>query len=150
MPPKMAVPRIARGIARRGSRVSSPRVAAASKPANERKPKTAPLNTSPMPLPLGGLNTSRVKLWLPGVLPLMTLIRTIDRDDDDQETVTPSAESRSRVALRAGNVREHERAGEGDEADHEARAQAGGLFQTPIRSRKSAPKMPAAMLVTHA
>ncbi len=39
MPPKMAVPRIARGMSRRGFFVSSPSEAAASKPANERKPK---------------------------------------------------------------------------------------------------------------
>src|SRR5215213_2977719 len=39
-PPKMATPRIARGMSRRGSCASSPSVAAASNPAKERKPNT--------------------------------------------------------------------------------------------------------------
>ena len=149
MPPKMAVPRIARGIARRGSRVSSPRVAAASKPANDRKPKTEPLNTSPRPVPLGGLNTSRVKLWLPGVSPLMSLMRTIVATTTISETVRPSAVSNTRAALRAGQVPSRNAPARATRPMMKP-APFPGLFQMPIRSRKSAPKMPAAMLVTHA
>ena len=57
----MAVPRIARGMSRRGSCVSSPSEAAASKPANERKPNTSPIESAVAPTPDGGLKTLSVK-----------------------------------------------------------------------------------------
>jgi hypothetical protein len=50
-PPKIAVPRMARGMSRVGRWASSPRVAAASNPANDRKPNTTPRNTSLMGVP---------------------------------------------------------------------------------------------------
>ncbi len=62
MPPKIAVPRIARGMSWRGLRVSSPSDAAASKPANERNPKTSPIESAFAPTPSGGLKTLSVKL----------------------------------------------------------------------------------------
>ena len=61
MPPKTATPRIARGMSRRGFSVSSPSEAAASKPANERKPNTRPIESAVAPTPEGGLNTLSVK-----------------------------------------------------------------------------------------
>ena len=64
-----------------------------------------------MPVPAGGLNTSSVKLWLPGVSPLMTLTSTTIATTMIRSTVMPSSESSSRVALRAGNVASSERAG---------------------------------------
>ena len=61
----------------------------------------------------------------------------------------PSSESSRRVALRAGNVASRNAPPSAMNAIRNC-PQPGGLFQTPMRSRKSAPKMPAAALVTHA
>ena len=64
-------------------------------------------------------------------------------------TVMPSSESSRRVALRAGKVASTNAPARAMNAIRNS-AQPGGLFQTPMRSRKFAPKMPAAVLVTHA
>ena len=47
---------MARGMARRGSAASSPSVAAASKPAKDRKPNTMPRNSVLVPTPGGTVN----------------------------------------------------------------------------------------------
>ena len=84
-----------------GFSLSSPSEAAASKPANERKPKTRPIESAFVPTPEGGLKTLSVKSWLAGVLPPMTLISTTTATMMMSATVRPSIESSTRVATRS-------------------------------------------------
>ena len=88
MPPKIAVPSIARGISLRGFFASSPKVAAASKPANERKPKTTPRNTVDPPVPFGIEKTDQSTPSPPGAVPPMSLERTMNAVIRMRTTVT--------------------------------------------------------------
>src|ERR671920_1185427 len=76
-PPKMATPRIARGMSRRGSCASSPRVAAASNPAKDRNPNTTPRNTAERPVPPGTVNTERSTVLSFRAVPEISLNRMI-------------------------------------------------------------------------
>src|SRR5829696_4917228 len=71
----MATPRIARGMSRRGSCASSPKVAAASNPAKERKPNTTPRNTAERPVPPGTVNTEKSRVLPLGTVPVASLTR---------------------------------------------------------------------------
>ncbi len=104
---------------------------------------------SPMPVPAGGENTLSVNDWSPGAPPPMILIRTTVATAMIRSTVTPSIESRIRVAVWAGKLARAKAPARAMKAmrnsDH-----SGWLFQMPISSRNVAPKMPAAALVTQA
>src|ERR1700759_3589615 len=69
MPPKTAVPKMARGMSRVGLVVSSPKVEAASNPAKDRKPNTTARNRGEKLVPAGGANTLSVKWCPPGAAP---------------------------------------------------------------------------------
>ena len=76
-----------------------------------------------MPVPAGGENTLSVNDWSPGAPPPMILIRTTVATAMIRSTVTPSIESRIRVAVWAGEARQGEGTGEGDDGDEELRPQ---------------------------
>src|SRR5215213_4244088 len=99
-PPKMATPRIARGMSRLGSCASSPRVAAASNPAKERKPKTTPRNTADRPVPLGTVTTEKSTVLPLGAVPVISLNKMITLTMRMSATVVPSMTRRTRVPPR--------------------------------------------------
>src|SRR5215203_4597625 len=99
-PPKMATPRIARGMSRLGSCASSPRVAAASNPAKERKPKTTPRNTAESPLLLGTATTEKSMVLPLGAVPVISLNKMITLTMRMSATVVPSMTKRTRVPPR--------------------------------------------------
>src|SRR5215217_4371151 len=99
-PPKMATPRIARGMSRLGSCASSPRVAAASNPAKERKPKTTPRNTAEAPVPWGTVNTEKSTVLPLGAVPVISLNKMITLTMRMSATVVPSMTRRTRVPPR--------------------------------------------------
>jgi hypothetical protein len=136
-------------MARRGSRVSSLSVAAASNPAKDRKPKMAPFQISPRSIPAGATNTSRVNVWPPGAVPPMTLTRTTSAMARISASVIPSADSRTRVTGRVGRVATHQPATRMTGAITNG-AHRGGWFQTPMASRNAVPKIPAVVPVTTA
>src|ERR671917_2959 len=96
-PPKMATPRIARGISRRGSFVSSPSVAAASNPAKDRNPNTTPRNTAEAPVPGGIENTEKSSVLPFGAVPVASLIRMTTLTMRMSATVVPSMTRSTRV-----------------------------------------------------
>jgi hypothetical protein len=101
-PPKIAVPRIARGMSRRGSRASSPSVAAASNPAKERNPNTTPRKSADGSVPLGTENGLRVRPRPPGALPAASRTTTTSATSRMSSTVPASMTSRVRVPRRTG------------------------------------------------
>jgi hypothetical protein len=146
-PPKMATPRIARGMSRRGSCASSPSVAAASNPAKERNPNTTPRNTAERPVPPGTENTEKSSVLPLGAVPVASRIRMITLTMRMSATVVPSISSRTLVPslmFEAASAHTPARA----IAPTTNGAHPGWFVQMPRASRKSAPKMPAAVDVT--
>src|SRR5215212_12141287 len=146
-PPKMATPRIARGMSRRGSCASSPSVAAASNPAKERNPYTTPRNNADVPVPIGIENTEKSRPLPFGAVPVVSLMRMMTLTMRMSATVVPSMTSSTLVPSRmfeAASAHTPPRAMEPTRNG----AQAGWFVQMPRLSRKSAPKMPAAVAVT--
>src|SRR5215212_4465226 len=146
-PPKMATPRIARGMSRRGSCASSPRVAAASKPAKERKPKTTPRNTAERPVPPGTVNTEKSRVLPLGAVPVASLTRMTTLTIRIRATVVASMTKRTLVPsrmLEAASAHTPANA----IAPTTNGAQPGWFVQMPRLSRKSAPKIPDAVAVT--
>ena len=90
MPPKMAVPRMARGMSRVGRLASSPRVAAASNPAKDKKPNTTPRNRSEEWVPGATENTLQVKCSCPGAFPASSRTSTTTVTTRISATVVPS------------------------------------------------------------
>ena len=146
-PPKIATPRIARGMSRRGFFASSPSVAAASNPANDRNPNTTPRNRMEGDTPDGTVNMFNVKLVLVGAVPAITLISTTAQTIRISATVVPSTYSRNRVAWRMGRSARPSTPSKRIPPTRNP-AQSGWLFHTPMSSRNAAPKMPAAIDVT--
>src|SRR5215207_2522850 len=145
-PPKMATPRIARGMSRRGSCASSPSVAAASKPAKERKPKTTPRNTAERPVPPGTVNTEKSTVLPLGAVPVISLNRMITLTTRMSATVVPSITRSTLVPpLMFEEASAHTPASA--IAPTTNGAQPGWSVQMPRASRNSAPKMPAAVEV---
>src|SRR5215218_162599 len=146
-PPKMATPRIARGMSRRGSCAFSPSVAAASNPAEEMNPNTTPKNTADVPVPLGTENTEKSRVLPFGAVPAASLMRMMTLTIRMSATVVPSITRSTRVPSRmfeAASAHTPARA----MAPTTNGAQPGWFVQMPRASRKSAPKMPAAVDVT--
>src|SRR5215210_6710879 len=146
-PPKMATPRIARGMSRRGSCASSPSVAAASKPAKERNPNTTPRNTADVPVPAGTENTEKSRVLPFGAVPVASLIRMMTLTMRMSATVVPSMPRSTRVPSRmfaAASAHTPARA----MAPTRNGAQLGWFFQMQRRSRQCAWKMPVALAVT--
>ena len=92
--------KIARGMLRPGSLVSSPSDAAPSKPPKDRKPNTAATATVENEMPLAGANTLSVKLWSLGAEPPMTLAKITTIRIRISSTEIPSMPSSERVATR--------------------------------------------------
>src|SRR5215207_3619590 len=146
-PPKIATPRIARGMSRRGSCASSPGVAAASNPAKERNPNTTPRKSADVPVPPGTENTEKSRVLPFGAVPVASLIRMTTLTMRMSATVVASMTRRTRVPSRmfaAASAHTPARA----MAPTRNGAQPGWFFQMPRASRNSAPKMPAAVAVT--
>src|SRR5215204_966304 len=146
-PPKMATPRIARGMSRRGSRASSPRVAAASNPAKERNPNTTPRNTAEAPVPWGTVKTEKSRVLPFGAVPVASLTRMTTLTIRIRATVVASMTSRTLVPsrmLEAASAHTPANA----IAPTTNGAQPGWFVQIPRLSRKSAPKIPDAVAVT--
>ena len=97
MPAASTAFRIARGISRRGLSVSSPRAAAPSNPANERKASTAPSPNAPRPTPSGSENASALMPPWPGGEPPISLAKMTTTSTAMSVTETTSIESRARV-----------------------------------------------------
>ena len=148
-PPKIAVPRMARGMSRVGRRASSPRVAAASNPANDRKPNTTPRNTSLTGVPDDTENTLSVKVCPPGAFPASSRTSTTAVTTRISATVVPSTLSSTVAPRLAGMIASH-RASSSATASSTNGAQVGGLCQMPTSCRNAVPKMPAAAEVTTA
>src|SRR5919112_837999 len=146
-PPKMATPRIARGMSRRGSCASSPRVAAASNPAKDRNPNTTPRNTAERPVPPGTENAEKSRVLPFGAVPVASLTRMTTLTIRIRATVVASMISSTLVPSRMF---------EAASAHTPAKATAltaygahpGWSVQMPRLSRKSAPKIPDAVAVT--
>jgi hypothetical protein len=136
-------------MSRRGLRASSPRVAAASNPANDSSPKTMPRNSAETSVPGSTENTTRVKVAPLGAVPRNRWMRTTTAMTMMSATVAPSTLRSTAVARRAGTT-----------ASVSARtraipptrnpAQSGWFVQMPSASRNADPKMPAAEDVTSA
>src|SRR5215213_7033185 len=146
-PPKMATPRIARGMLRRGSCASSPRVAAASNPAKERNPNTTPRNTAERPVPPGTENTEKSRVLPLGAVFVASRNRMITLTIRMSATVVPSISKRTLVPPRMFEAASAHTPASAI-APTTNGAQPGWFVQMPRASRKSAPKMPAAVDVT--
>ena len=99
MPAPITALRIARGISRRGSFVSSPSAAAPSNPPQERNASTMARPSAELLVPPGSRKTSELKPALPGADPFaiftkMTTISTVIRS-----TETASMLSSVRVVI---------------------------------------------------
>src|SRR5215218_3204464 len=146
-PPKMATPRIARGMSRRGSCASSPRVAAASNPAKERNPNTTPRNTAEAPVPWGTVKIEKSKVFPFGAVPVASLTRMTTLTIRIRATVVASITSRTVVpAVLFHAASAHTPANAIPPTTNGAHP--GWFVQMPRLSRKSAPKIPDAVAVT--
>src|SRR5829696_8004655 len=146
-PPKTATPRIARGMSRRGSRASSPRVAAASNPAKERNPKTTPRKTADVPVPWGTVKTEKSRVFPFGAVPVASLTRMTTLTTRIKATVVDSMPSSTLVPSRMFEAASAHTPAKAT-APTAYGAQSGWPVQTPRLSRKSAPKIPDAVAVT--
>jgi hypothetical protein len=146
-PPKMATPRIARGMSRRGSCASSPSVAAASNPAKERNPNTTPRNTADVPVPAGTENTEKSRVLPLGAVPEASLIRMMTLTMRMRATVVPSMTRSTRVPSRMFEAASAHTPASAMAPTRNG-AHSGWFVQMPRALRKSAPKMPAAVDVT--
>ena len=136
-------------MSRLGRRVSSPSVDAASNPAKDRKPNTTPRKIVDSGTPDGRLNTAQSTPSPPGALCPASLANTITITMTISSTVMPSAARSIRVPPRAGVMASHQTSTI-PMAPSRNPDQAGGLFQTPIASRKLAANRPPAIEVTTA
>jgi hypothetical protein len=136
-------------MSRRGVRASSPRVAAASNPANESSPKMMPRKSVETSVPGSTVNTERVKVAPFGAFPASSRTRTTTAMTRISATVTPSTLSRTPPARRAGTTA-NRRARSRATAPTRNPAQSGWFVQMPSESRNAEPKMPAADEVTSA
>src|SRR5579875_1308772 len=131
----------------RGRLASSPRVAAASKPANDRNPNTTPRNSVEVPVPLGMLNTDQSTPSPPGAVWETSLYITVAVTARINSTVTASTTSTTRVPWRTGVVASHHTSRSpmdpSRNPDH-----VGGLLHTPIVFRRLARNRPPAIDVT--
>ena len=91
-------------MSRRGCRASSPSVAAASKPANDRKPNTTPRKSAEVPVPSGTVNGVSVSSRPPGAFPIARRTRMTAVTTRISATVTPSTVSSTRVPCRTGET----------------------------------------------
>ena len=140
---------ITRGMARRGSCVSSPSVAAASKPANERKPNTAPVNTPDSPTSEVNVKTSRVNRAPPGAEPLISRTAMMALTSRISAIVAPSTRSSRLVPRRAGaTASSHAPTSATPVSTHGP--QAGAFGQIPTWPRNAVPSTPAAEAVVTA
>src|SRR3954449_5834251 len=105
----------------RGCRASSPSVAAASKPAKERKPKTTPRKTADHPVPSGTVKTDRVNSCPSGAVPASSRTSTIALITRISATVAPSTDSSTLVPPAGGRDGQRERAQQRHGREHERR-----------------------------
>ena len=84
-------------MSRVGWVASSPRVAAASNPAKDRKPKTTARNSGEKLVPGGTVNTDSVKWWLFGAVPDSSRTSTMAVTIRISATVAPSTDSSTLV-----------------------------------------------------
>src|SRR5215212_4478601 len=146
-PPKMATPRIARGMTRRGSRASSPSVAAASNPAKERNPKTTPRKTAEAPVPWGTVKTEKSRVFPFGAVPVASLTKIMTLTIRITATVVASMTSSTLVPSRMFEAASAHTPAKAS-APTAYGAHSGWSVQMPRLSRKSAPKIPDAVAVT--
>ena len=92
--------KIARGMLRPGSSVSSPSEAAPSKPPKDRKPNTEATAIVDSEIPLAGEKTLSVKPWSLGAEPPITLAKMTTISTRISVTEMPSRLSSVRVATR--------------------------------------------------
>lgn len=88
---------MARGMSRLGSRVSSPRAAAPSKPAKARKPKTAAAAITATPVPLGRARKPASRVRPPGAVPVPGRTRITTSSRTTSTAPISSAVSSERV-----------------------------------------------------
>jgi hypothetical protein len=134
-------------MSRRGSCASSPSVAAASNPAKERNPNTTPRKSADVPVPPGTENTEKSRVLPFGAVPVASRIRITTLTMRMSATVVPSITRSTLVPPRmfdAASAHTPARA----RAPTTNAAHPGWFVQIPRASRKSAPKMPAAVDVT--
>src|ERR1700761_5865659 len=141
MPPKIATPRIARGMSLDGLCASSPSVADASKPAKDRKPNTTPRNSADTDVPGARLNTDQVNVDPPGAEWLSSLTNTTTVTTRIRVTVQASTTSSVFVPPLAGTMAST-KASSRAAATKISGAQAGGLLQAPIDCSSPVPKIP--------
>src|SRR5215204_1623965 len=146
-PPKIATPRIARGMSRRGSRASSPSVAAASNPAKERNPKTTPRKTAEAPVPWGTVKTEKSRVFPFGAVPVASLTKIMTLTIRIRATVVASMTSSTLVPSRMFEAASAHTPAKATTPTAYG-AHSGWSVQMPRLSRKSAPKIPDAVAVT--
>ena len=136
-------------MSRVGRLASSPRVAAASNPANDRKPNTTPRNRSEELVPGATVNTLKVKVCPPGAFPASSRTSTTAVTTRISATVVPSTDSSTPAPRLAGMIASSS-ASTSATASSTNGAQVGGFCQMPTSCRNAVPKMPAAAEVTTA
>ncbi len=149
MPPKIATDRIARGMSFVGLRASSPRVADASKPANDRKPNTTPRNSAETPVPCWRLKTLHVKWLPPGAVCPRSLANTVTVTTRIRATVHTSTMSSTLVPPLAGSAATIS-ASARNTPTKSTGDQVGWLVQMPRVFSSPVPKIPAAAAVVTA
>src|SRR6516162_4063224 len=113
-----------------GRLASSPRVAAASNPANDKNPNTTPRNSAEKLVPGVTWNTLQVKCLLPGAVPASSLTSTTAVTTRMSATVVPSTDS-STCAPRLAGMTANSRASTSATARSTNGAQVGGCGQIP-------------------
>ncbi len=136
-------------MSRVGRLASSPRVAAASNPANDRKPNTTPRNSAEKLVPGVTWNTLQVKCSWPGAFPASSRTSTTAVTMRISATVVPSTVSSTLVPRLAGMTASSSTSASATESRTNG-AQVGGCGQIPTACRNAVPKMPAALAVTTA
>ena len=106
-------------MSRVGRWASSPRVAAASNPANDRKPNTTPRNTSLTGVPDGTENTLSVKVCPPGAFPASSRTSTTAVTTRISATVVPSTLSSTLAPRLAGMIASTQRQQQRHREQHE-------------------------------
>src|ERR1700722_15373732 len=149
MPPKIATPRMARGMSLLGLRASSPSVADASKPANDKNPNTTPRNRADVDAPGSGLNTDQVNVDPPGAEGDSSLASPTTGTIRISVTVHTSTISSTLVPPRAGSAASISASTSATPTDRIG-AQDGWFFQAPSESSSWAANMPAAPAVVTA
>ena len=134
-------------MSRLGWWASSPRVAAASKPAKDSRPKMMPRKRVEASVPGSTLKTSSVSSAPPGAVPAAIWTNATSAMTRISSTVMPSMASSVLVARRAGTIASHSTRTRASPPTTNP-AQLGWSVQMSVSSRNCAPKTPVALAVT--